>query len=86
MDAIELRLAGIWYIYTGEDASLHSQRRIKDFGLDSLDCVELAIEIENEFSIDIKDGDEDGFDAMTFTDLVRFVRKASNPRGKNEQI
>ena len=45
-----------------------------DIGLDSLDKVELCMELEEEFDINIPDEDMDKF--VTVGDIIEFVEKA----------
>lgn len=51
-----------------EDASL-----IGDLGLDSLDVIDLAMSIEDEFDIEVPDDAIDGI--KTVGDLVRFIEE-----------
>lgn len=48
-------------------------RLVDDLGADSLDIVELVMEIEREFSIDIADEDVDGF--KTVGDVIAYVER-----------
>ncbi len=42
-----------------------------DLGVDSMDCVALALAVEQEFEIEVMDGDIKSFD--TVGDLIEFV-------------
>lgn len=57
---------------------------IKDLGIDSLEQVEIVLEIEKEF--DIKISDDQASTIQTIADIVKFVDKNSvnkNPVDKN---
>ena len=74
MDPIEAKLSELWLIYTGEPADPSSDSELRQFGMDSLDRLELAMDIEDAFDIAVRDGDEDHFYSMTFKKLSRFVK------------
>jgi acyl carrier protein len=46
---------------------------VDDLGMDSLDEVELLLELENEFAIVVPDEDAEGF--ITVGDVVRYVEQ-----------
>lgn len=48
------------------------ERYLRDLAAESLDVVELIMEIEDEFGITISDDDYDGF--RTLGDVIRFLR------------
>lgn len=50
----------------------------KDLGLDSLDVVELVMAVEEEFSVEIPDGDADKI--LTMEDAINYI--ASHPQAK----
>ncbi len=50
--------------------------RIEDLNLDSLERVELILELENEFNISISD--EEANDFKTIEDIISFVKANSN--------
>lgn len=52
----------------------------EEFGLDSIDVIELSWQLENDFNIDISDNDIEKI--KTFSDLERVV--LSSPTKKNE--
>jgi acyl carrier protein len=47
---------------------------LKEFIEDSLDSVELLIELEGEFEIEIEDGADEAWIDMNVSDLVDFIR------------
>jgi len=53
-----------------------STRFIKDLGMDSLDLVELTMELESQFNITIDDNHIDGF--KRFSDVVDYVENLTN--------
>lgn len=53
--------------------SLSLDDPLKDLGLDSLDVVELVMELEEEFDINIPD--EDAERIQTVADLIRYLRQ-----------
>ncbi len=54
-------------------ADIHRENTLmEDIGLDSLDIVELAMEVEDEFAIDIYD-DDDAEKVKTVDDLIKYV-------------
>ena len=50
----------------------------EDLGLDSLDCVEFCIELENEFQIEIPDADAEG--VKTLGAAAAYVEKRLNEK------
>ena len=52
-----------------EEVKLES-KIIEDFGADSLDCVEICMELEEEFQIEIPDNDVQRLKAATVADIV----------------
>jgi len=57
---------------SGRTANLESRLR-KDLALDSLDCIELAMQLEEEFGIDIPDADVDRPELGTIGGLVTYI-------------
>lgn len=55
----------------GVDEVVPTARLVEDLGADSLDLVELAIELEARLHLEIPDEDCDGFD--TVEDLVTYL-------------
>ena len=47
---------------------------LESLGMDSLDAVQLVMELEDEFDISIED--EDAEKILTIDDIVRYVKKA----------
>jgi acyl carrier protein len=58
----------------GEDTITMSTSFDKDLGCDSLDLVEMAMSVEDEFDIDIPDSDAQSFG--TVSDLINYVGTA----------
>lgn len=56
----------------GDSRVAPDSRFIEDLGVDSIDAIELASAIENEFGIEVPDEEFDGI--RTFADAVAFVR------------
>lgn len=56
---------------------------VEDLGLDSLDIVEMTIDLEEQFDIDITDeemyGSGDGRTDATVLELTQFIDKKLNP-------
>ncbi len=44
-----------------------------DFRMDSLDCVEIAMEIEEEFGFEIPDADAEKYGSLSFSEIVKYV-------------
>lgn len=57
-----------------EEVKLES-KIIEDFGADSLDCVEICMELEEEFQIEIPDNDVQRLKAATVADIVEYVNE-----------
>lgn len=51
-----------------------TDRFVEDLGADSLDCVELVMALEEEFSLEIPD--EEAIKLKTLADAVAFITKA----------
>ena len=60
-------------------AKLQDDTTLASFGIDSLDEVELILEIEEEFDIEIPDDDISQF--KTFGNLCRYVENALGGKG-----
>jgi acyl carrier protein len=48
---------------------------IEDFNADSLDCVEICMELEEEFQIEIPDNDVQKLKAATVASIVKYVNE-----------
>lgn len=59
----------------GFEPTNKNQKLKDDLGMDSLDLVELVIDIEKEFNIDLGFDFEDRINEMTIQDLVNEVEK-----------
>lgn len=59
----------------GFEPTNKNQKLKDDLGMDSLDLVELVIELEKEFNIDLGFDFEDRINEMTIQDLVNEVQK-----------
>jgi acyl carrier protein len=63
--------------YTGQRADVRTEDRLEDLGIDSLDRVELAIELEERLDIEI---DDDAIEQVTTVgDLIKALE--GNPDG-----
>lgn len=76
---IEKTVREIWLIYTNEDPYHHSKRTLRHYKFDSLDRLELAMDLEDAFGIDIDDSMQESMATMTFSQLVDFVRISKKP-------
>ena len=63
-----------------EEEVKDSTRFIEDLGADSLDMVELVMELEEEFGIEIPD--EDAEKAKTVKDVIDYINKKLIQEGK----
>ncbi|THA64164.1 acyl carrier protein [Streptomyces sp. A0958] len=70
-DALEKLLIAHSPELRGGSAAVSPQARLADLGIDSLELLSLAADIEDAFRIDIDDSDLDA--AKTVADLVRLV-------------
>ena len=52
----------------------------EDIGCDSIDCVEIVIELENEFSISIPDNEVDAAAGWTVSELCDYVEERLKER------
>ena len=57
-----------------ESKVIDSARLSKDLGADSLDCVEIVLELEDTFLIEIPDAAAEKFERVS--DLIQYVKKA----------
>lgn len=48
-------------------------RLIADLGADDLDCIEIMMDIETEFDIDIPDADWEEIQEKTIADIAKYV-------------
>lgn len=78
MDTIEQRVKKIIADHLGQDATqlANAANIIDDLGADSLDTLEISIELEDEFSIDISD--EDFRTLTTVQQTVDYITKRVN--------
>lgn len=76
-DALEKLLIAHSPELRDRSASVSPQARLVDLGIDSLELLSLAADIEEAFRMDIDDSDLDA--AKTVADLVRLVDGASGP-------
>ena len=60
-----------------------TSRLIEDLGMEELDIVEVVIDIEQRFNIEVDDDDID--DLITFQDLMNYVTKALSKEVTNGQ-
>ena len=68
-----------------EHISLTEQTRLKeDLGADSLDGVEIAMELDKEFGIDTSDQEIDRINNGTLTDIVDVVEENLNKKQPNK--
>lgn len=77
--SIESRVTGIiseQLSLREEDLSLES-RFVDDLGADSLDIVELIMEMEEEFDVEIPD--EDIEKMLTIKDVISYITKLAKP-------
>jgi acyl carrier protein len=56
---------------TGKHSLINANTRLKDLGADSLDLVELVMELEEELNLNIADDEAEAFD--TVGDLIRLL-------------
>ena len=70
---IEKRIIELVENISDENVEITADRDLKDFGFDSLDKVELIMEVEKEFDIIIPDDKTD--DVNTVEDLVKIVEE-----------
>lgn len=54
-----------------ENAQITDDKPLKELGLDSLDCIELMIDVEREFDVEIPD--EKSENVRTIEDVVNIV-------------
>ena len=54
----------------------------EDIGCDSIDCVEIVIELEKEFDINIPDNDMDAAAGWTVSELCDYVEERLKERKK----
>lgn len=71
MDTIEAEVIGLLRTYTGRARIMGTDRLTEDLGLDSLDRVELAMDVEETFDIAINDDDSEGW--TTVGSIVAYV-------------
>jgi acyl carrier protein len=65
----EIRIVALVKEYDYEDRAITAQTRlIEDLGFDSLDMVEIAMAIEDEYEIELSD--DDVYGAVTVQDLL----------------
>jgi acyl carrier protein len=60
-----------------------SSKLVEDLGMEELDIVEVVIDIEQRFNIEVDDDDID--DLITFQDLMNYVTKALSKEVTNGQ-
>ena len=70
-DAITERVISALVEFGEERENVKPDSRFEDLDIDSLDLVELAQVIEDEYGIEVSDADMDGI--ATVSDVVRFV-------------
>ncbi len=51
--------------------------RLESLGMDSLDAVQLVMELEDEFDITISEDDADAEDILTVGDIIRYIESAA---------
>jgi acyl carrier protein len=59
-----------------KETDIHKDSKLSDFSIDSLDKVDLMMEIEDEFEINIDD--EEFADLDLISDIVKFVENKLN--------
>ena len=68
-----------------EHISLTGQTRLReDLGADSLDGIEIAMELDKEFGIDTSDQEIDRINNGTLTDIVDVVEENLNKKQPNK--
>lgn len=68
-----------------EHISLTGQTRLKeDLGADSLDGIEISMELDKEFGIDTSDQEIDRINNGTLTDIVDVVEENLNKKQPNK--
>lgn len=68
-----------------EHISLTGQTRLKEnLGADSLDGIDITIELDKEFGIDISDQEIDRINNGTLTDIVDVVEEELNKKQPNK--
>jgi len=72
MENIEKKIKEIISVRYGMDAKIESNF-VDDLGMDSLDTIELVMDLETEFGIDIPDDDSEKM--ITVKDVVDYIEK-----------
>jgi acyl carrier protein len=74
MQSIEDRLITVVAEMLGLDEVNPKNFLIKDLGADSLDCIEILMEIEEEFDIEIPDEDAEKFKNTTIQEMIDYIK------------
>lgn len=85
--SVASRVTEIWKIFTGCHGEEPRGITLNDYGLDSLDRVDLMVQLESEFNIWLKDGAEDDLGATTRPQMIRFIKskvKKGSKHGKSK--
>jgi acyl carrier protein len=72
MTSVAERVIAIAEELSGKDVDV-SSRLLEDLELDSLDRIQFAIDLEEEFGIDIPDADVDRPELGTVDGLIRYI-------------
>lgn len=76
MEKIEQEIKSITHQMFGiKEEQINRESRLKeDLGLDSLDCIELVLELEIQFDMSIPD--EDAEDFRMVDDVIKYIEKS----------
>lgn len=75
MKDVSARVMEILKSYNFSEKNIHLETPLKNFIIDSLDGVDLLIDLEVEFGIEIEDGVEDEWKINRVSDLVKFINE-----------
>ena len=70
-EEIKRRIIELVETKSDENAQITDDKPLKELGLDSLDCIELMIDVEREFDVEIPD--EKSENVRTIEDVVNIV-------------